>query len=276
MQNSNRNYDTFADVAIDIKAFLNISAMPLVMRGLNRAVNDLNLYAFSEVSFKSSIVQVGQSLTAQLPNDCVTPTKVGIWANNGRTPIILDQKTSSNTKSSYERTFNESNGVINPCPSCCGCSDEESVTMLNLPSFSDTNYGALCCDFCTFLSPTFNRHNRIYGKRTTYKGAWIKDKDNNRIILEDVPANTFLVVEYQTSITDRQKTLLPKAAFDMLLNKTATYVFKNDPRLSLSYEEEYKKYKRRFDSAEVQKTFSIEEVVNALSSPRSSLGYRRY
>jgi hypothetical protein len=147
--------------------------------------------------------------------------------------------------------------------------------MLNLPSSTDATYGDLCCDSCTFFSPVFGRHGKIYGVRTNYKGAWVNDVGNDRIILEDITAGTFLVVEYQSSTPDTQKTLLPTAAFDMILNKTATYIFKNDPRLSLSYEGEYRTAKKRFDSLNIQATFSIEEVISALSSPRSGLHRRR-
>lgn len=264
----NRNFDTFKGVATDIHAFLEEKfSMPLVVRSLNRAVNDLNLYSFSEVSFNSTIKQVSQSLMITLPDDCAKVTKVGIWANNGQSILILDRKNHSHTKKHYETQFTEAHPSVIVCPSC----NPTTETMLTLPSATDTAYGSQCCDACTFYgSDCLPR----YGIRQGYNGAYVYDNDNNRLLFEDVAADEYIVIEYQSTITERDRTLLPMYAFDVLRNKTATYLYMSEPRQAQAYEVMYRQYKQRMDNLNAK--FNLDEIVNALTSPRGRQGSQYY
>ena len=240
-------------------------AFARLARCVKNAVSDLNIYSNALIGVKSDVVVVDSNLCAILPKDCSAVTKVGKLDGLGRC-YILDRTKVVLNKQQYALREQRTT----PCVNCvCGLSQATAEILVpsNLLLAEDSqstgidiaisnNFDNYCAS-STFYNPVGLASPYIYGVYKRNYGQYQFDEANNQLLLSGIMIGDELLVEYKTFTNAEGLQLIPKAAFDVILQKTLCYLEPNNQK----HDFDYKRAKRRFDLLDVRdRSASLEEL----------------
>lgn len=232
------------------------SDFPRVARSVRTAVTDMAFYSSSMIGFKSSIVVVKDNLTADLPLDCSGVMKVS--KVDGKRIVILDRDEIIPSKETYKLRQTEFKGCLDcNCQTDCGSntytdpSSLPTAVELQTATIFKSNCEASTFHNCGSCDTLCAIYIRGYGSYST---------DENLLYLSGVTIGDELLVEYKTEINAETYQLIPRAAFDVILNKAKTYL---DPQ-NMMYEKLFRSYKKRFDLLKARELNTLEELFRAL------------
>lgn len=173
--------------ACDVIGDTSYKYLAKMMRHANRGVKDLmtNVVPYvSETNITSIILPIGVNFYAQLPEDFIYETKVGICVD-GRIVLL---------------GVNDDMCLGNPLNQNCDCNEENTAAI-----------NALCCGQCegNYQYPFYNAWRsgqpigELYGLSggTCYVGYYKIDKMQNRILLSSDLTAQEVIVEYKADYT---------------------------------------------------------------------------
>lgn len=191
--------------------------MSSVMRFTKKAVDGLNLTI--NASVKTDLVTILGNGTALLPKDCAEVYKVGSIGCGGKCIVAMGRIDQIYSKSNLQ------NQNKLQCANCTCTLSEGAV----VPQANDTTYGSSICDNLIFHGYGGNIRGELYAYRKPLfpNGQYAYDESNNRLIFSDgydVRTGNQIVVEYRPLLSNENYQLIPKIAFDVILNKANTYL----------------------------------------------------
>jgi hypothetical protein len=273
------SFQTFDATVRDICAYMgDDEAKTLyikVARFLRFAVEEMNLYLFVK-NVKSVILKVNANMTADLPRDFQTLSKIGVCCGNGK--IRLIGRDDSLCVPGPEKIFDCcdcSKGVHTEedAPEAnCGCSScDAASTFHNVDGFKDSFFGS------RFFNGTANYVPYLYGytPKMWRNGTYRLDERNMRLILGDgcdTRPGSEIIMEYNSSLSDDEYDLIPKKAVPTIMYKTAAMIKTNSNPNAAAYDmNQFKIHYRQLKKT--YSTFTLEDFVAAIrgtykSSPK--------
>jgi hypothetical protein len=208
----NRSHISFDNAVRYIAAYLgDRKAEKLYMdvsRFLATALDQLDLHIFDTI--KSVSLPINDNMTVDLPKDMEMLTKVGVICGDGSRLRVI-QKDDSLLMKGDEPIFK-----------CCDCGEEENVTEQK------------GCDKCSFhnysgvgINGGLMSVNYLYGYTPDLKkyGVYRHDVKNNRLVVGggcgDIQPGKSVIVEYKTSLQEKEYILFPKKALQTLTHRVA-------------------------------------------------------
>ena len=252
-------FDTFDQVVRDICSYLgDDTANELyikVARFLGRALEQLNLHMIPTI--KSTFLTIGDNMSADLPNDILTLSKVGVCDHKNEIRLI-----GRNDK----LCLPEKEPVFN----CCDCKEETDSSGKSVKSPG--------CNSCTFHNVIgsavqldgyiFDNVNYLYGRAPVMfkNGTYRYDESNNRLIFGagcDIEVGAKILVEYNSAMDSREYQLIPRKAYMCLQHRVAFLV--QSERNPQKAEFNFRKFRIEWDMLKrTYATYTLEDFLASL------------
>lgn len=223
-----------------------------VSRFLPTALDQLDLHIFDTI--RSVSLPINDNMTVDLPNDMEMLTKVGVVCGDGGRLRVIQKDDSL--------LFKEDQPIFK----CCDCKEDETL---------DEHAG---CDKCSFHNYSGIGHygdqisvNYLYGYTPDIRkyGVYRHDVKNNRLVVGggcgDLAPGKMVIVEYKTSLQEKEYILFPKKALQALTHRVAQ-LYKASGNMNGSMAE-FRLFKIELSMLKnTLNTFTLQDMLNAIRS----------
>lgn len=218
MTHRNKTYINFQEAVVHICVYLGDDDAnkynAKVTRFLKAAIQEMNLFLFPSINVEKLIVK--DNLTANLPDDYVSMSRIGVCCSNGELmPLGHNNKLCVIPREPFKLDCCECNKVV----------DSKGVIDRGKSE---------CCNVCSISTPHyFGSNSFMYGYRYLYgdsagketQGTYKIDLLNGRIIFGsgyNVKVGAEIMIEYSSSLTSEEFLQIPSISLIYLQHRVAS------------------------------------------------------